>query len=418
MIIWQECWPWLAAMTALLACSAFFSASEAALFSLRPADRRDLRDEAMGRVAASLLLDPDRLLSAILFWNLVLNLAYFAVVSIVCFKLQATAPTGTSWVFAAGALMAVISFGEMLPKTMGVLGAKKLSRSVGRSVQAAVAVLDPIMPALRLVTRVSQRLLWPGLPAEPYLELEDLEQAITVSREDQALADQERIVLKNIVSLSDIRIDEWMRPRTQFTSFRPPVSLSDLNGRITPSGYLLVTETSSDDVSAALHLTGLSSLPDENLEALAAPVVTLPWCATVAQALESMSSMELDVAVIVNEYGDTIGILTREDILDTIFNFSPSRSKMLMNEKPIHDIADGVWIVAGVTSLRRLSKYLDMPLPASRCVTVAGVVQERLQKLASEGDRCHWGQFELQVIETPQRGHMLIRVTLDRGRSQ
>jgi CBS domain containing-hemolysin-like protein len=405
-------------MTALLACSAFFSASEAALFSLRPADRRDLRDEAMGRVAASLLLDPDRLLSAILFWNLVLNLAYFAVVSIVCFKLQATAPTGTSWVFAAGALMAVISFGEMLPKTMGVLGAKKLSRSVGRSVQAAVAVLDPIMPALRLVTRVSQRLLWPGLPAEPYLELEDLEQAITVSREDQALADQERIVLKNIVSLSDIRIDEWMRPRTQFTSFRPPVSLSDLNGRITPSGYLLVTETSSDDVSAALHLTGLSSLPDENLEALAAPVVTLPWCATVAQALESMSSMELDVAVIVNEYGDTIGILTREDILDTIFNFSPSRSKMLMNEKPIHDIADGVWIVAGVTSLRRLSKYLDMPLPASRCVTVAGVVQERLQKLASEGDRCHWGQFELQVIETPQRGHMLIRVTLDRGRSQ
>ncbi len=405
-------------MTALLACSAFFSASEAALFSLRPADRRDLRDEAMGRVAASLLLDPDRLLSAILFWNLVLNLAYFAVVSIVCFKLQATAPTGTSWVFAAGALMAVISFGEMLPKTMGVLGAKKLSRSVGRSVQAAVAVLDPIMPALRLVTRVSQRLLWPGLPAEPYLELEDLEQAITVSREDQALADQERIVLKNIVSLSDIRIDEWMRPRTQFTSFRQPVSLSDLNGRITPSGYLLVTETSSDDVSAALHLTGLSSLPDENLEALAAPVVTLPWCATVAQALESMSSMELDVAVIVNEYGDTIGILTREDILDTIFNFSPSRSKMLMNEKPIHDIADGVWIVAGVTSLRRLSKYLDMPLPASRCVTVAGVVQERLQKLASEGDRCHWGQFELQVIETPQRGHMLIRVTLDRGRSQ
>jgi len=401
-------------MTALMMCSAFFSASAAALFSLRAADRRSLSRDASGRAAAALLRDPDRLLSSILFWNLVLNLAYFAVVSIVGFKLEAIGPRGASWIFAAGSLATIIIVCEMLPKTIGVLGAKKFSLAVGRPVQVAVAIVDPIMPALRLVTRVSQRIVWPGLPAEPHFELDDLEQAITVSREDQALADQERIVLKNIVSLSDIRIDEWMRPRTQFTSFRPPVSLTDLQGRITRSGYLLVTEPISEEISAALNLTALSSLPDENLEALAAPVVTLPWCATVAQALESMSTLELEVAVIVNEYGDTIGVLTREDVLDTIFNFSPSRSKMLMNEKPIHDIADGVWIVAGVTSLRRLSKYLNMSLPPSKCVTVAGVVQERLQKLAVEGDGCRWGPFELQVIETPQRGHMLIRITLDR----
>lgn len=402
-------------MAALIGCSGFFSASEAALFSLRPADRRDLLKDAAGRIAADLLQDADRLLSAVLFWNLVINLSYFAIVSIVGFKLGARGPAGSSWAFAAGSLMTMIFFSEMLPKTLGVLGAKKLARRLGGPLHAAVAVLDPLMPTLRFVTNVSQRIVWPGLPAEPYLELQDLEQAILVSQEDQALADQERIVLNNIVSLSDIRVDEWMRPRTQFTSFHPPVALADLKGQITPSGYLLVTEEDSEEIAAALHLTSLSSLQPENLEALASPVVPLPWCSTVAEALDALSNSTADVAAIVNEYGDTIGILTQEDILDTVFNFSPSRSKLLMNEKPIHDIADGVWIVAGITSLRRLSKYLRMALPPSKSVTVGGVVQERLQKLASEGDRCAWGPFDLQVIEAPQRGHMLIRVTLERG---
>ena len=92
--------------------------------------------------------------------------------------------------------------------------------------------------------------------------------------------------------------------------------------------------------------------------------------------MEELFNSDSEVAAIVNEYGDTIGILTREDILDTVFNFSPSRSMLLMNKKPIHDIADGEWIVAGVTSLRRLQRYLGIPLPASKSITVGGVVQE------------------------------------------
>ena len=59
---------------------------------------------------------------------------------------------------------------------------------------------------------------------------------------DTPLIEQERATLRNIVMLSDIRAEEWMRPRTQFVTFRPPVSLADLQGKMTPSGYLLITE--------------------------------------------------------------------------------------------------------------------------------------------------------------------------------
>ena len=80
--------PWLVAMVVLIACSAFFSASETALFSLRERDRRRLKKGGRSsRTAAALLKEPERLLSAVLFWNLTVNMAYFAVASIVGFQI-------------------------------------------------------------------------------------------------------------------------------------------------------------------------------------------------------------------------------------------------------------------------------------------------------------------------------------------
>ena len=96
----------------------------------------------------------------------------------------------------------------------------------------AVRALDPVMPLLKAVNVLSRRLLWPGFEPEPYLEVADLERAIELSTSDANLIEQEQAVLRNIVSLSETRADECMRPRMQFMVFRPPVRLADLGGRI------------------------------------------------------------------------------------------------------------------------------------------------------------------------------------------
>ena len=93
--------------------------------------------------------------------------------------------------------------------------------------------------------------------------------------------------MQKIVSLSDIRVDELMRPRTRFMSFRPPVSFADLNNTMPPSGYLLVTEPDSDEVASAIDLRSLSSIPAEHLEYHAEAVVYIPWSTNVAEALEN-----------------------------------------------------------------------------------------------------------------------------------
>ena len=407
--------PWLISMVILMACSGFFSASEAALFYLPARQRRDmLGGSPAEKTAAQLLTDPDRLLSAVLFWNLVINITYFAIASICAIRLERNPLVSQSAAvtFAMAAWLAIIFCSEMLPKSVAVLKPRDLATLVGYPLSWAVRLVDPLMPLLQSTNLISQRLIWPNFEPEPFMDVSDLERAIEHSGNDEALIKQEQAVLQNIVQLSAIRVEEWMRPRTRFVSFRPPVKLSDLNGEIPASGYVLVTEPDSQEISKAIRLDNQYQLDEDHLERFAEPVLYLPWCATVADALEKMSHRDREVTVVVNEFGDTIGILTIEDILETVFVYSPSRSERLLDLQPLEQLTNGTWRVAGIMSLRQLARRLEVEIPRTISVTVGGVIQESMQRLAEVGDECSWGPFQFQVVEVAQRGTMLVEVRI------
>ena len=269
-------------MVVLIGCSGFFSASEAALFYLQSSDRREMATGTVSeRAAANLLDNPDRLLSAVLFWNLVINIAYFAISSICAIRIEKSESLGTSfaWGFALVTLLAIIFFSEMLPKTIAVLKPRELSTFVSIPLGVAVRMVDPLMPLLRSINLVSQRLVWPGFQQEPEIDVMDLERAIELSGNDEALIKQEQAVLQNIVQLSTIRVEEWMRPRTQFVSFQPPVQLADLKAEIPESGYLLVTEPNGGDIQRAVRLDNRFRIGKQDIDRFADPVLYLPWCA-------------------------------------------------------------------------------------------------------------------------------------------
>ncbi len=406
-----EAVPFLIAMGVLIVVSGFFSASEAAFFSLRARDRKVLsRGTSSQRLVIKLLDNPDRLLSAILFWNLVINVAYFAISSIVAIKLGESQTLAA--LFAIGSLITIIFLSEMMPKTVAVLTPSIFSTWFATPLSLMVRIVDPIMPTLNRVNLYSQRLIWPDLKEEEYLEVSDLERAIELSNQDQQIVEQERTILRNIVQLSEIRADEWMRPRSQFRSFSPPVNIEDFNGEMPPSGYLLVTETDSEEVEKAIRLRDAYELPTKNLDRIAKYVAYAPWSTTVAHVYELMLKKKTEVVAIVNEFGETIGILTFEDVLDTVFNYEPSRAKRLLDQNPIHTIdQDQKWLLSGMASLRKIGEFTGDQLPDSQSVTVSGVIQESIQRIAAVGDVCDWGPFHFKVLEMPHRGHMLIEMT-------
>ena len=401
-----------AAMGALILCSAFFSSSEAALFYLSRQERRRFASgNRARRMAAALLAEPDRLLTAVLFWNLVTNITYFTIASITSIALETTGRATEALAFAVGSLLAIIVFGEMLPKSLAVLKPRAVAALVAVPLSATVRIMDPVLPVLRLVNLLSRRVLWPTFKPEPYLRLGDLERAVELSTSNAALLEQEQAVLQRIVSFSELRADELMRPRTQFLSFRPPVAIVDLGGQLPPSGYLLVTEPDSDEVAGAIALRHLTQVPRERLEEYAEPVVYVPWCTTVAEALEAMQRGNRQVAAVINEFGETIGILTFDDVLDEIFSPTASRSQRLFQRVPIRQVGPGVWHVTGMTSLWRLVRHFHIDRPASKSATVAGIVQEALERLPNPGDECRWGPFHFKVIDVPQRGQLLVELT-------
>lgn len=399
----------LVAMLLLIGCSAFFSGSEAALFYLRRQDRRAFSaGNAAQRAAAGLLNDPDRLLTAVLFWNLLVNITYFAIASIVGLRLQRDGLAAEAGAFTAGALLTIIFFSEMLPKSVAVVRTRPVAALVGLPLAASVRALDPVLPVLRTVNLISRRLIWPRFEPEPYLDLSDLGRAIELSITDAKLRQQEQAILRNIVSLSEVRVDELMRPRLHFLTFRPPVHLADLKGRMPPSGYILVSEPESDEVTGAIPLMYLFDVPEQHLEHHAERLVYVPWSANAATALQLMQSKDLRVAAVVNEFGDTVGIVTFDDIVAAIFDAGGGRVTRLLRSAAIEPLADGCWRLVGMTGVRRLARHFNRSLPHTKSVTVAGVLQEQLQRMPQPGDLCRWGPFELQVLEVPDRGPLTV----------
>ena len=404
--------PWLLAMGLLICGCAFFSASEAALFFLTPQDQKLFAGgHRAQRIAADLLKLPDRLLTAVLFWNLVTNIAYFALVTIVSRQLHNEGHGPSAGIFAVLAFLVFTFVAETLPKSLAVLRPRLIATLVAVPMAMAVRILDPVLALSRLVLLLSQRLVWPRFAPEPYLELADLERAVELSTTDTAILEQEKAVLQNIVALSEIRVDEVMRPRMRFSSFRPPISREDLEGRVPASGYALVTERETDEVAAAIPLEHLADLPREHLERLAEDVVYVPWCSTAGETLDLLRSRDLDVAVVVNELGETIGIVTLDDIFDTVFLPDASRSRRLLKRNPIEPIDDGAWRVTGMTTLRRLADEFEVELPKTSAITVSGVIQDVLRRLPLPGDRCRWGPFVFEVLGTPDHGHVMVRMT-------
>ncbi|QDT69659.1 hypothetical protein MalM25_25980 [Planctomycetes bacterium MalM25] len=408
-------WFELTTMAVLVTASAFFSGSEAALFSISRSDRTDMAGGSPSdRRAAGLLARPERLLTAILFWNLVVNLTYYALTEVVAMRLR-KAETASAWaplLFTLGALFAIILLSEVLPKSLAVLRPRWLSGLVAAPLSAAARLVDPLLPPLQSASNACARLMLPKLRPEPYLELADLEKAVELrsdeSIDNKSLMMQERQVLQRLVELADLTAAELMRPRNRCLVLRPPVSLDDLVGQTRGVGeYVLVTEPETDEIAGAVPISRLAMLPPDRLDRRAEPLTIVPWCASAADALNRLRDEGRRVAVVINELGETIGIVPLERLLDSVLRDATHIDPHDAYAARLVPLGERAWEASGATPLRRVTKLLKpwatthggahagkalaATLTEARSLTVGGLLQEVLERSACLGDRVEAG---------------------------
>ncbi|MFK7779229.1 MAG: transporter associated domain-containing protein, partial [Gimesia sp.] len=114
-------------------------------------------------------------------------------------------------------------------------------------------------------------------------------------------------------------------------------------------------------------------------------------------------------ASVVDEYGETIGIATYDDIVDTMLSPEPSRAKRILQREPVSEVEPGVYHVEGITTFRYLCRKLqqDFELADDGLLTVAGMFHEQLERLPEVGDHCEWKGYRLEVIEVRRLGHLV-----------
>ena len=405
--------PGVVAMFCLVLASGFFSASETALFYLSHDELRGLRaSRPREHMAATLLSNPDRLLTAILFWNLLINLTYFSSSLVVAHRLGEKAGYGAAGFFSLLSLIAIILFGEVLPKSVAVVYCRRLALSVSWPLSIAVRVLDPITPVLGNISRVLRRTFWPHIDREAVLDTDDLERAVKASESSDDVLGQERQILHNILDLSEIAVEEVMRPRGTYVTQTPPVHLADLKGEVPAGDYLALPGKETEEIEKVISLADFSTIPQMHLEEAAESIVHVPWCATLAQTLQFIRDNFATVASVVNEYGETIGIVTYEDLIDTIFEPDPSRARRLLKRDPVIETAEERYQVEGITTLRYLCKQLNLEFePTSDGLhTVAGMVYEKLEQIPVVGDECSWRGYRIKVIEVESRTRMRVMI--------
>lgn len=394
---------WIATMAGLVFASAFYSSSETALFFLSPEELRRFRvGRAQERAVARLLADPDRLLTAILFYNLIINLLYFAVSVVVAHELTVDGHPAVAALFSLASVFVLIVFGEVVPKSLAVVFRHRLSRMVVWPLAATVRLLDWVVPKLAFTARVLRRAFWPHVVREPHLDADDLERAVEATAEQSAqVLEAERKILHNILDLSEITVEEVMRPRGTYLALPAPVHLSHLQSEAAPGDYVAVVEAGTDNIESAIHLASFSRFPTEHLEQAAENVPHMPWCASLAYALGLLRNHFTGLGAVVNEYGETMGIVLADDIVDTVLTPQPSRARRVLQHEPVLEVDKGRYHVHGLTTLRYLCLRLDLeyePTP-DNLVTVAGLLYEELEHLPEVGDEIAWRGYVMKVIE-------------------
>lgn len=396
MNVLADAWSWLIAMGVLIIFSGLFSGGEAAMFSLHARDRRALaRGGTSGRMTVSLLKQPERLLSAILFWNLLVNMTYFGIAAIIGARLEASAAAGRSAavIFTVVSLLTIIFFSEMLPKSFAVLAPVRVSVVFAPALTLAVRIVSPILPLLQVINLAASRLIWPTFEAEPELELSDIEQAIELGTDDAALAQRERLALRGLVGMAETRAVELMRPRSKLRTASFPLDSSLLLEGIPPGGYLMIAESDEDLITASVGFRMLRPSQIDDLESAAEPVIYVPWSARVAQVFDQLHDEDRSVAVVVNEFGEAIGALSAEDILRSVLALRDSGDDSIQQLGPEH------FRMTGWVSLRSLVKQLDLDVPEEHTATVGGYLQRHNERRPRAGDTAPLGPFELKVVD-------------------
>jgi Mg2+/Co2+ transporter CorB len=407
----------LSALALLLVMSGFFSISETSMMALNRYRLRHLVAQGYGgaKRAADLLRHTDRLLSAILIGNNIVNNAAAVLASVIAVELVGNGKIAYA-VSIFGISFLIIVFSEITPKVLGATYPERIALPLAY-------VLGPIQrlffPAIWFVNLFSKPLLYlvgvrPGESNEvPRLSPEEIR---TLVRESSAFMPKKHVtILLNLFDLTDITVQDIMLPRSKIESIRLDEDVKDIARHLATSYHmrLPVFRDARGDVLGVLHLRKVlapllaGTLDKAQIEALLAAPYFVPASTPVFAQMQYFQENEERIALVVDEYGELMGLVTLEDIIEEIigkFTTSvPAAQALAWGE-------DGSAAVDGATPVREVNRALGLELPTEGPKTLNGLILEHLQDIPEADVSIKIGAVPMEIVHAQGRSIRTVRI--------
>jgi len=390
----------------LLFCSATVSASETALFGLgRQALHRFRASPSQWRRRVYLLMEhPHRTLMTVLMANTAVNVAIFTVSF---FALRQLTHTSTVLLALCSAMVPVfvIVFGEMTPKALALTAAKHFAPSAAAVIAGLQSILRPIQWILStLLVQPITRLLAPRLPASDTVTTEELRLLVEQSAREGVINSTENEMLQAVVALGEISVRDVMTPRVDIRSIPMDADRGSILSIIAESGRrrLPVCGRDLDHIAGVLYARDTYLNPDSPIRAIMRPVHFVPEQVNLMQLLRHFRGNRNQLAIVVDEYGGTAGVVTSADVVRLIVGELPD-SGPPGSESITEQIDENTYRVSGDLSVRVWADRFAVGEIDRHVDTVAGLILSKLGRVPRAGDCVHMRNLVLTVESVRQR---------------
>ncbi|EHJ26269.1 transporter associated domain protein [Clostridioides difficile CD149] len=350
-----------------------------------------MQDEGVkgAKLVSSLIENPNKLLSSILVGNNVVNIAATSISTSLFIGLM-----GEKGVALATAVMTVLVliFGEITPKTIAANNSEKVSLLVSKPIKAIIFILRPIVWIFNIITNIIFKLF--GITnkgAKSFITEEELKTMVNVSHEEGVLEMEEREIINNVFEFGDMQAKNAMVQRIDMVAIDMEDSYDEIIQvfKTEKLSRMPVYEETIDDIVGILNIKDIIFLSDEEIESfdiknyMREPFFTYEF-KKITQLLEEMKLEKSQMAIVVDEYGGTSGLLTIEDLVEVIVG--DIEDEYDEEEDEIQVIKEDEYIVDGSTKIGDVNELIGVNLESEEFDSIGGFIIGHLSRLPEENE--------------------------------
>ncbi len=413
-------WPFLAAAGASILVAAFFAAAETALLFANKTRLHQLSGEGNGRAKAALTLaqERNRLHSALL---LVENMFLVIAVTLCTAVFFLAVPQAVLAAALASFLMTliVVLFAKLAPKGLAARDPDRVSLAIAVPM---LVIMKAISPVASVMARVADFFSGPTatrpLSCTAVVTEEDIKAMINLGEEEGALEEEEKELLHKIFEFGDTVASEAMRPRTEIVSVPRTATVQQVLMLVSEHGYSRypVIEQTVDSVVGILYIKDIlvsMAAGDVNREDPAGPFIRqayfIPENKPVSELLAEMQREKFQIAIVIDEFGGTAGLVTLEDLIEEIVG--SIHDELESGDKDVQIVDEKNVVVSGLAEIDEVNELLAAGLQSKDFNTIGGFLFGLFGRMPRQGEQLRYKNFKFEVLELDGRKIDKIKIT-------